>query len=114
METFHEKLKDKIDKYVHMVYLLTKKFPREEIFGSTSQLRRAALSVMLNYIEGYARFRDKVHKNFLEISYGSLKESRYLMDFALAEKYISEENHLAAVSLADEVGAMLWSILKKM
>ncbi len=111
-KTYHEKLKSKMDQYVHMVYAITKSFPREEMFGSTSQLRRAALSVILNYIEGYARQRDRVYKNFLEISYGSLKESRYLLDFALAEKYINQDSHAKAVAVADEIGAMLWSVLK--
>ena len=68
-ETYHEKLKNKMDEYVHVVYKLTRKFPKEEIYGVTSQLRRAALSVILNYIEGYARGKNKAHKNFLEISF---------------------------------------------
>ena len=81
-ETYHQKLRREMDEYVHFVYRLTMKFPRDELYGVTSQLRRSALSVILNYIEGYARKRDKVHKNFLEISYGSLQESKYLLDFS--------------------------------
>jgi len=80
-ETYHEKLKVKMDTYVHQVYKITKGFPKDELYGATSQLRRAALSVILNYVEGYARGKNKVHKNFLEISYGSLKESKYLLHF---------------------------------
>ncbi|MBI5328555.1 MAG: four helix bundle protein [Deltaproteobacteria bacterium] len=53
--TFHSQLREKIDKYVHLVYRLTRKLPKEELYGVVSQLRRSALSVMLNYIEGYAR-----------------------------------------------------------
>ena len=113
-ETYHEKLKSKMDQYVHMAYAITKNFPKEEMFGSTSQLRRAALSVILNYIEGYARVRDKVHKNFLEISYGSLKESRYLLDFALGERFLSKESYEKVAALGDEIGAMLWGILRKL
>lgn len=71
-KNFHDILKSKIDQYVHEVYRYTKNYPKKEIFSSTSQHRRAALSVALNYIEGFARLRNKVHKNFLEISYGSL------------------------------------------
>ena len=52
---FSDKLKRKMDEYVHLVYKLTRKFPKEELYGTTSQLRRAALSVILNYIEGFAR-----------------------------------------------------------
>lgn len=64
-KNFHENLKDKMDQYVHLVYNLTRTFPKEEIYGATSQLRRSALSVPLNYIEGYARIKSRVHKNFL-------------------------------------------------
>jgi len=71
METYHEKLKLKMDRYAHFVYAITKKFPKEELFGITSQLRRSSLSVILNYIEGYARRRGKdckVYNNFIQIS----------------------------------------------
>ena len=50
---FHDKLKIKMDSYVYLVYRLTKQFPRDELYGIVSQLRRAALSVILNYIEGF-------------------------------------------------------------
>lgn len=106
-ETYHEKLKKTMDEYVHFVYSLTRKFPKEELYGVTSQLRRAVISVILNYIEGYARGRDRVHKNFLEISYGSLKESKYLLYFALVEKFLSNDDYKKAVKLADDIGAML-------
>lgn len=101
-----------MDEYVHFIYAATRKFPKEEIYGVTSQLRRAALSVILNYIEGYARMRSKVYKNFLETSYASLKESKYLLHFSLVEKYLSEEDYKKAVVLADEIGAMLWGTIK--
>lgn len=114
METFHQQLKNKIDKYVHLVYKLTKKFPRDEIYGSVSQLRRAALSIALNYIEGYARNRHKVHKNFLEIAYGSLQESKYLLEFALKEDYVSKDDYSEVSKLSDEIGAMLWGTLSKL
>ncbi len=43
-----------MDEYVHFIYKITKTFPKEELYGATSQLRRSSLSVILNYIEGYA------------------------------------------------------------
>lgn len=112
-ESYHGKLKGKMDEYAHFVYAITKRFPREEIYGVTSQLRRSALSVVLNYIEGYARVRDKVHKNFLEISYGSLKESKYLLHFSVTEEYLSQDDYQKAIKLAEEIGAMLWGIIRK-
>ncbi len=101
-----------MDEYVHYVYQITKKFPKEEIYGVTSQLRRAALSTILNYIEGYARRGNKVHKNFLEISYGSLKESKYLLHFSLKEGYLTKQEYQKAQSMAERIGAMLWGSIK--
>lgn len=114
MAEFHDDLKLKMDELAHLVYKMTKAFPKEELYGITSQLRRAALSVILNYIEGYARVKDKVYKNFLEISYGSLKETKYLLHFSLVENYLSKEDYREALKLADDVGAMLWGILRKL
>jgi four helix bundle protein len=112
---FHQELHLKMDRYVYKVYQLTKEFPKHEIFGVTSQLRRSALSVILNYIEGYARRRGAVYRNFLEISYASLKESDYLLTFALEEKYISDKGGFdECKKLADQIGAMLWSTIESL
>ena len=112
-QRFHDNLKMKMDEFVHLVYKTTKIFPKEEIYGVTSQLRRAALSVILNYIEGYARKRDKVYKNFLEISYGSLKEAKYLLHFSLVEGYLMGEDYKKSIMLSEEIGKMLWSTIQK-
>lgn len=111
-ERFHDVLKDKMDDFVHCVYKLSKGFPKDELYASTSQLRRASLSVILNYIEGFARRKAKVNVNFLEISYGSLQESKYLLDFAFKEKYISKPDYDKVLVLADEIGAMLWRTIE--
>jgi four helix bundle protein len=111
-ETYHKKLRRIIDEYVHEVYRFSKQFPKEELYGVTSQLRRSALSIMLNYIEGYARQRSKVNINFLEISYGSLQESCYLLDFSLKEGYLSQADYVKLDNLSKEIGAMLWSTLE--
>ena len=111
METnnYKIKLKGKMDEFVHFVYKVTKKFPKEEVYGVTSQLRRAALSVILNYIEGYARRKPAVQLNFSEISYGSLKESEYLLEFSCKENYLSNAEYNYGAKLTDEIGAMLWT-----
>jgi len=111
---FHRKLKLLMDEYVNKVYDYTGKFPKAELFGLTSQLRRAALSVILNYIEGYARRRNKVLLNFLEISYGSLKESKYLVYFSFRRKYLGEKEYEELLGLAEEIGAMLWGTIDKL
>ena len=109
---FHEKLKKLMDEYAHLIYKSTKKFPKEEIYGIISQLRRCSLSVILNYIEGYSRFKKKVIINFLEISYGSLKESKYLLNLSYKEKLISEKEYKKLLILSEEIGAMLWTDIK--
>jgi len=112
MEKFHDKLKIKIDEYVHFVYEISRKFPKEEMYGVISQIRRAALSVMLNYIEGFARIKSKVNLNFLEISYGSLKETKYLLHFSLKENYLNETDYQKVIKMAEEIGAMLWKTIE--
>lgn len=113
-KNFHDQLHELLNSFVHRVYDVSQKFPKEEIYGVTSQLRRATLSIMLNYIEGYARQRKAVLKNFLEISYGSLKESRYLIQFSFERKFIPALDHGELIKSADRIGAMLWGILSRL
>ncbi|NQU77961.1 four helix bundle protein [Candidatus Falkowbacteria bacterium] len=110
-DSYHRKLKIKIDNYIQLVYSFAKKFPKDELYGIVSQLRRAAVSVMLNYVEGYARRKIKVKLNFYEISYGSLKETKYLVYFSYKQAYINKEEYKEVLSMAEEIGAMLWSII---
>ena len=114
MEQFHDKLKRKMDEFVHLVYKITKDFPKSELYGATSQLRRAALSIVLNYVEGYARRRHLVKINFFETSYGSLQESKYLLEFALKESWLKEDDYKIASQLAEEIGAMLWRTIENL
>lgn len=102
-----------MNEYVNKIYDYTKNFPKDEIFGLTSQLRRAALSVILNYIEGYARQSRNMLKNFLNISYGSLKETKYLIYFANNRGYLEDKEYKEVLILAEEIGAMLWGIINK-
>ena len=103
-----------MDEYAHLTYKLTKNFPKEELYGIISQLRRASLSIILNYIEGFARQKKAIKRNFWEISYGSLKESKYLLYFSLKEKYINQREYEKAIKLAEEIGAMLWCSLQSL
>lgn len=114
MNSYQEGLKDKMDKFVHFVYRITKHFPREELFGTTSQFRRAALSIILNYIEGYARRKPAVRLYHLEVAYGSLQEAKYLLGFSVTEKFVGEHTAHEGKLLADEIGAMLWREIEKL
>lgn len=106
------RLLEKADQYAYHVYRLTSVFPNREMFGITAQLRRAALSVPLNIIEGFARQNRVEFRRFLQISYASLQESLYLLDFSLREKYLRVEQSSDAKGLGDEVGKMLWVAIR--
>lgn len=109
MNDFQEKLKLKINVFVTGAYRVSKKFPKDELFGITSQLRRAAISIMLNYVEGYARRKPLVRLNFLETSYGSLQECSYILNFSSREGYCAQAETASLLAITNEIGAMLWS-----
>ena len=109
MNEYQNKLKKKMDEYTHFVYKKTKNFPKQEMYGSASQWRRSTLSVILNYTEGYARRKSLVRLNFLEISYGSLMESEYLLGFSYKEGFLEEKDFERGKALLKEIGAMLWT-----
>jgi four helix bundle protein len=114
LKTYHEILQEKIKELTHFAYKVSRKFPKEELYGITSQFRRASISVALNYTEGYARIKDKVHRNFIEISYGSLKEVIFLINFCHEENFMSEEEYKKLNQLSDEIAKMLWGMLRRM
>ena len=108
-ENYKERLKQKMDTFVHLTFSLTKDFPKTEIYITTSQLKRAALSIILNYVEGFARIKKGNQLQFLETSYGSLKETKYLLYFSAKESFLTTEQYNNASKIIDEIGAMLWT-----
>ena len=111
---FHEELKKSVDKMVHEVYGLSKQFPRDEIHGAISQLRRAALSVALNYVEGFARGRRAVNRNFVETAYGSLQETKYILKFATEEGWLRPPEAQPVIDNVEKIGGMLWGVIKRL
>jgi four helix bundle protein len=95
------------------IYRETKHFPRDEVYGITAQLRRAALSVPTNIVEGYSRRGDKELARFLDIALGSLGELRYLLSFSLRLGYLSEERFAELESKGDNLGKKLWRFYGK-
>lgn len=112
-KNFRLLLQNKMDESVNFIYSITKKFPIDERFGVISQLRRASLSVILNFIEGFARNNVKVYKNFLKISYASLKETKYLINFSYKQNYINLEEYNKIRNDLEEISKMLWTLIKK-
>ena len=85
-------------KLVKEIYLLVKKFPKEENYALSDQLRRAVVSVPSNIAEGMGRYSSKEQTHFLEIAFGSLLEISAQLDIACDVGYItsSEQEHVDA------------------
>ena len=79
---------------VKILYKITKDFPKEELYGLTSQLRRAATSVSLNIAEGQGRSSRMENKQFLLIARGSLHEILAITEITHQETYLSDKERL--------------------
>lgn len=101
----------KADLLAKNAYTFSQNFPKSEIYGLTSQLRRAAMSVTLNIIEGFARQSPNEFRRFLLISFGSLEETRYILEFACGQNYISKDNYDKMIIIIDEIAKIIWSII---
>ncbi|EIM63159.1 four helix bundle protein [Desulfobacter postgatei] len=93
--------------FVLAIYSFTQSFPKHELYGLTSQLRRAAISIPANIAEGFRKQSANDKARFLNISEGSLEESRYYLILAKDLKYISSEQYQTAWNQSEEVGRLL-------
>jgi four helix bundle protein len=107
----YKKLKiwEKANDFAHEVYKITSNFPKSEIFGLTSQIRRAALSVPTNIVEGASRKSKKEFLNFLNIAIGSLNEVDYLLRFALEENLIEGEKYKSIKNNIESLSKSIWA-----
>ena len=92
---------------VTQVYQLTRLFPREELYGLTNQIRRAAVSIPSNIAEGQARQSTAEFRNFLSIAQGSLAELDTQILIAVNLNYLELTQINAVMSLSMEVSKML-------
>lgn len=93
--------------FVVAIYRLTEQFPKEEKFGLTSQLRRAAVSVAANVAEGAARTSTKEFRRLLSHSQGSASEVDTELLIALRLNYLSERDYKSLNKDLDDVGRMI-------
>lgn len=98
---------------VKEIYILTKHFPADEIYGLTLQIKRAAVSIPSNIAEGYGRRSTKSYAQFCSIAYGSALELETQLLIAKELKLTSEEKFKNTDSLLNEVAKMLNSMLSK-
>lgn len=115
MRNFRElKVWQKAHELTLAVYKATAKFPREEIYGLTSQLRRASFSVAANLAEGCGRTGDVEFARFCRIASGSAHEVDYHLLLALDLKLVKPEDHRRLDLQIDEVKRMLAGLLSKL
>ena len=112
----HKKLRafELADESAILIYRITQSFPKEEIYGLTSQMRRAAVSVPSNIVEGCARESRAEYMRFLEIAFGSLQELHYQLRLARRLGFLSEESCLEGDLLLDETGKVLGSLIRSL
>ena len=95
---------------VKQVYALLKHFPDDERFALCGQMRRAAISVPSNIVEGMARLSTKDQSHFLNIAYGSLMELYAQLDIAHDLGYLSENEFIKIETQIDEIDKMIVSL----
>ena len=96
------------------IYRLTADFPKEEIYGLTSQLRRAGVSVASNIAEGYGRASRREYKQFLAMARGSNLEVQTQLTIAAELGFAVVSKLHATEELSHEVGKMLRAIITKL
>jgi len=98
---------------VEMIYKVTRTFPKEEIYGLSAQLRRAAVSIPSNIAEGFGRYHNKEYKQFLHVALGSCAEITTQIIIAERLQFIEKSVSERVLSQADEISRMLMSLIKK-
>ena len=96
------------------VYTLTKTFPKEEVYGITGQMRRAAVSLPINVAEGFKRFHRKEYQQFLHITLGSAAELETLLILSAELGYASPESLQQLQEKLDHLSKMVSSLLGKL
>jgi four helix bundle protein len=115
----HKKLRafEMADEIAVLLYQVTKEFPKEELFGLTSQMRRAAVSVPSNIVEGCARDSQADYVRFLNIAFGSLRELHYQQNLSQQLGFLrSEDSSLIELKIIETekvLNALIRSLRKE-
>lgn len=93
------------------IYQLTDQLPKAELFGLTSQLRRAVVSIPSNIVEGYGRNSKQDYLHFLKVARGSLYELETQLWICIGLRYFSKDDAASSFSLLGEISRMLYSLI---
>lgn len=99
---------------VELIYQATKQFPKEELYGLTSQVRRSAVSIPSNIAEGQARKSTAEFLNFLSIANGSRAEMETQILLAQRLKYVTNETSQPILNLSEEVSRLLNGLMNSL
>ena len=97
---------------VEEIYLATKTFPKEELFGLSAQMRRSSISVPSNIAEGFSRRYNKEYKQFLYIALGSCSELATQIVISHRLDFIERQKSENLVKKIDQVSRMIMSLIK--
>jgi four helix bundle protein len=115
MRNFRElKIREKSHQLTLLIYQATKNFPKEELFGLTSQIRRACSSIPANIAEGCGRQTERDFARFLQIAFGSVSELEYHLLLANDLKLLNSDSYKVMENLLLEIKKMLASFIQKL
>ncbi|MCE2927802.1 MAG: four helix bundle protein [Rickettsiales bacterium] len=97
-----------------MIYTLTERFPKHELFGLSSQMRRAAVSIASNIAEGSARGSRKEYAQFISIARGSLAELRTQVIISKRREYLDKNGYDTLIVILSDIGKMLMGLLQSL
>ena len=112
----HTKLRafELADSLALLTYRMTKQFPKDELFGLTSQMRLAAVSIASNIVEGCARSSEADFLRFLEIAYGSAREVEYQISLAKRLAYLNEADADELTKCSVETSKVLNGLIRSL
>ncbi|MHC4116197.1 MAG: four helix bundle protein [Planctomycetota bacterium] len=96
------------------IYGLTGGFPKHEMYGIVSQMRRSAISIPSNIAEGFKRYHNKEYRQFLYVTLGSCAELETQMTIAKELTYMTADSEVMLLDKLDHIGRMISNLLKKL
>ena len=102
------------DEVAILIYQITAKFPKDELYGLTSQMRRAAVSVPSNIVEGCARDTQADYRRFLTVAFGSLRELHYQLSLSKRLGFLLDQDYSIIEPIIVEAEKVLNGLIRSL